>query len=353
MKQTLEPITLSGSYGEGGGALFRTAVAMSALIQQPVRIHSIRSALRKPGLTSEDLTFLQIISQAVEANVEGDKLDSDQLIFCPTRVPRAVRGEFDVRCHEQGLVPGNAQVILGSALPVLARAGSMSLVSVRGETHNNNTVGYDSFERSTLVAYQQLGLCAYPSLVSTGFGQSGYGQVSLEVEPSAMEAVHWKDRGLLKQIWGTVTSTDMAPEAVERTKVMLERLWLDHRLTGEVETREVSGPEPGISITIGANFERGFGQGSAVVPRGGTLTNSINRAWRTFADWYKSDATVDMFLADQMLIPAAFADGRTVFQTPQVTRRLVTMAWVIKQFLPIKITILGRDGEPGTVTIER
>ncbi len=30
-----------------------------------------------------------------------------------------------------------------------------------------------------------------------------------------------------------------------------------------------------------------------------------------------------------------------------------TMAFVIKQFLPIKITIIGREGEAGTVTVER
>ena len=29
------------------------------------------------------------------------------------------------------------------------------------------------------------------------------------------------------------------------------------------------------------------------------------------------------------------------------------MAWVIKQFMPIAITVLGDEGGPGTVTIER
>ena len=79
----------------------------------------------------------------------------------------------------------------------------------------------------------------------------------------------------------------------------------------------------------------------------------VDQAVRNFDEWFSTEATVDLFLADQLLPIAALAEGRTVYTTPKVTRRLVTMAWVIKQFMPVHITIKGGEGYPGTVTVER
>lgn len=79
----------------------------------------------------------------------------------------------------------------------------------------------------------------------------------------------------------------------------------------------------------------------------------VEHAIDAFLPWFKSEATVDPFLADQILLPAAIAESPTTYTTSRVTQRLITMAWVIKQFLPIHITVFGRDGEPGKVTISR
>lgn len=79
----------------------------------------------------------------------------------------------------------------------------------------------------------------------------------------------------------------------------------------------------------------------------------VDQAVRNFDEWFSTEATVDSFLADQMLPIAALAEDRTVLTTPRITRRLVTMAWVIKQFVPVHITVKGDEGYSGTVTVER
>ncbi|MCE9559250.1 MAG: hypothetical protein K8R88_09885 [Armatimonadetes bacterium] len=83
------------------------------------------------------------------------------------------------------------------------------------------------------------------------------------------------------------------------------------------------------------------------------MESIMNSAFENLLPWLKSEATVDPFLADQLLIPAAFAEEPSIFTTSNVTARLQTMAWVIKEFLPIHITILGREGEPGTIKVSR
>ena len=109
----------------------------------------------------------------------------------------------------------------------------------------------------------------------------------------------------------------------------------------------------GATVTVWAEFENGFGGGTAALKREGTIEEAAEGAFHRFFEWFSGDATVDAFLADQLLLVALQAEGRTVFKTPVETRRLLTMAWVVRQFMPIHITVLGREGEPGTVTIER
>ena len=353
MRQAVEPIVLNGSHGEGGGALLRTALAMSALTQQPTRIHSVRGAMRKKGLNAEDLTYIQALARSCEAEMEGDDIDAEILVFRPKRPARAVTGRFDVQSHMQGRVPGSALIVIGSLLPTLARAGAYSQVTLFGETHNNNTLGFDAFARSTAPALRRLGLYCYPSLVSTGFGMGGRGEVQVDVEPSALSGVDWRLRGALVACGADITVSEMAPEAGERARVALGQLFAERGLSGDIEVNEVQGRESGLSVTVWAEHETGFGSGSAVLQRGITVPLTVQRAWQSFLDWYGTNAAVDAYLSDQLLLPAVFAEGKTVLTTPQVTRRLITMAWTVKQFLPIKVTIVGREGEPGTITVER
>ncbi|MBS1707386.1 MAG: hypothetical protein JSS65_01550 [Armatimonadetes bacterium] len=353
MRQAVEPIVLNGSHGEGGGALLRTALTMAAMTQQATRVHNIRGALRRKGLNAEDLTFLQAVARICDAEVEGDDLDSEAVVFRPKRPVKALTGRFDVHSHMQGRVPGSSLIVLSSLLPILARSGAYSQITVFGETHNNNTLGFDAFARSSVAALRRMGLYAFPALVSTGFGMGGRGEVYCDVEPSALNGVDWRLRGPLVACGAEITVSEMAPEATERAKASLEQLFTSTDLKPDVEVTVVQGRESGLSVTVWAEHETGFGSGSAVLQRGLTVPQTALRAWQAFQDWHSSTASVDAFLADQLLLPAVFADGKTVLSTPNVTRRLITMAWTVKQFLPIKVTIVGREGEPGTLTVER
>jgi RNA 3'-terminal phosphate cyclase (ATP) len=221
-----------------------------------------------------------------------------------------------------------------------------------GETHSNNTLCFDAFELGTLSAHKAQGIYAFPSLVTTGFGFGSHGEVAMEVEPSVLEPLGWSSRGEQVESGARLCATNMAPEALERASILIGQNLQENGLGDDVTIHEVHGKETGASVTFFAQFERGVGTGSAMMQRGMTINQTISRAWENFEKWYQTKATVDTFLADQILIPACLCESKSVFTIPEVTRRLTTMAWVIKQFLPIHITILGREGEPGTVTVE-
>jgi RNA 3'-terminal phosphate cyclase (ATP) len=348
-----DPVTLNGSYGEGGGALLRTAVAMSALTQMPLTVHSVRGGLRKPGLTSEDMTFIDALGDCTRAEVAGAGLGSEEFVFRPKSLPRALIGSYDVKAHEKGKVPGNAQILLTGMIPILARASGYSEVSVMAETHNEKTIGFDAFERVTLPAMRRFGLYAFPRLVTSGFGFGANGEVAVEVEPSALNSVEWAERGRMLRMGAAVSTGDVGEKVGEAAEACLDEIGKSKGLEIECDVVTLSSKTKGATVTVWAEFERGFGSGTAALGKDGTIEEVATLAFHRFAEWYETDCTVDAFLVDQLLLVGVQAEGRTVLTTPVVTPRLMTMAWVVRQFMPIHITVLGREGDSGTVTIER
>jgi len=65
-----------------------------------------------------------------------------------------------------------------------------------------------------------------------------------------------------------------------------------------------------------------------------------------------TDGAVDPYLADQLLIPLAFARGESRFRTSRVTQHLLTNAGIINQFQAARVTVESVIGESGLVRIK-
>lgn len=345
------PIIVDGSHGEGGGALFRTAIAMAALTQQPLRLTQIRGGTPYPGLDAEDLTIAKAIAASSSAETLGLELGSTNLSFLPTSRPGRFPAQLD-RIEGGGRSP-SGPVVLASLLPILARLGIYSAISIEGETHGQNTLSYDAFAATTIPALRKFGLHAFPELRRAGYGRESMGEIQLQVEPSALSGVAWGDRGALRTCTGVVTTSDLPLAVGMRAKSHLEHMANSAGIPLRVSLQDIPSDTVGACVTLSAEYERGFG-GAAVHGQKGLRIESIaQRAFVELTAWMESNTTVDAHLADQILVVAAIAEGSTTFSAPCLTQRLLTTIWVIKQFLPIHITVRGREGQPGTLSIHR
>ncbi|MEQ1932262.1 MAG: RNA 3'-terminal phosphate cyclase, partial [Fimbriimonadaceae bacterium] len=196
----MTPIVLDGTFGEGGGALVRTALTMSALTQQPVRISSVRGNLKAQGLQPEDLTILNALKLSTHAETTGAELGSTEFSFLPTRAPIALNGALKVPEGLDGLSHANAPTVLNTLIPVLARTGAYSTLAMSGETYGTNALGFDSLAGPTLALYGRMGIYAIADQIEAGFGRNSSGAITLEVEPSAVNGLEWSARGELVRI---------------------------------------------------------------------------------------------------------------------------------------------------------
>lgn len=342
-------IPIDGSYGEGGGALLRAALAMSVLTQQPFHLTNIRGGTNHPGLDIEDALVVEGMAAASAAKVVGGAVGSQALTFTPMRSLGPVSLNQEVSgTRGRG---ANSLVVLSSLLPVIARSGVYTELKVIGETYGNNTLTYDYFANVTLQAARRMGLYAFPTLEVSAFGRENYGEVTLEVEPSALQGVEWLTRGALKRCRAEVVTAQLPPTIGARAVAHLERLAHFAGLPMRVTAQEVAGSSPGVVVTIWAEFERGIGGVAQLGSRGVRVETVAQGAFEAISTFLTSDATVDAHLADQVLLLGVLAQGKTAFTVPRITQRLLTMIWVIKQFSPIHVTVSGSLGQPGSVTV--
>ena len=54
---------IDGSYGEGGGQLLRTAVALSAITGEAIHVRNIRANRTNPGLAPQHMTAVMAVAK--------------------------------------------------------------------------------------------------------------------------------------------------------------------------------------------------------------------------------------------------------------------------------------------------
>lgn len=333
--------------------MVRTAFVFAALTQQPISIENVRTKTRKPGLMIEDINFIRTVATSCSGKLIGDDYGSEVVEFYPTKSPRSLDQRVQVSEGGQGKVPGNGVIFAQALLPLLSKTYAMSTLAVVGETHNPHALSYDILENVTLAAHRAQGLYATTTLSQAGYGFGTNGEFRLEVEPSVIEPINWEKRGELKGIKALVTTSELASHVPERAEAELARIAKEKRMEIEIESVQVKSRTPGAFVSIWAEFENGMGSGAGAGRRGLKTEDLVQGVFEQFLDYYETQACVDEHLADQILPVAALSDEKSVYTVSRVSQRLTTAAWVIKQLVPIHITIREHPDGTGTVSVSR
>jgi RNA 3'-terminal phosphate cyclase (ATP) len=103
---------------------------------------------------------------------------------------------------------------------------------------------------------------------------------------------------------------------------------------------------PGTVVFLAARGRAGF---TALGRRQLLAERVADAAVDNLLDWRASRAAVDTHLADQLVPVLALARSRSAYTCPAISPHLRTVAWVVEQFLPVRIAL--HDGRPGWVEI--
>jgi RNA 3'-terminal phosphate cyclase (ATP) len=349
-------LTLDGSHGEGGGQVLRTALSLSATTGRAFRLINVRAGRPNSGLMPQHLSAVRAAATICGAVVVGDQLGSPELTFAPNRPPKAGSYLFDVAEISGRGSAGSTTLLLQTLLIPLAFADGISTVVLRGGTHVEWSPPFDHVVDSYLPTLRRMGLHVDADLTRWGWYPVGQGEIVCRIGATAhVERTRFKHLELLareplRRIAGRAVAANLpahiAQRMVDRARTSLGDLGVSVR----IEPRRVTAACPGAGIFLVAEYGDLGAAFSAYGRLGKPAETVADEAVAALHDHHASKATVELHLADQLLLPAALASGVSTFTMPRPTGHLTTNAWAIRQFGIADISI--EEGTPCCVRVE-
>jgi RNA 3'-terminal phosphate cyclase (ATP) len=326
-------IKIDGSWGEGGGQILRTSLTLATLTGQALRLHRIRAARPRPGLAAQHLTAARAAATLCQAQVRGDVLGSTTLEFIPTAPPQAGEYQFDVNQARTGGSAGAVTLILQTILLPLALAAGDSIVTLKGGTHVAWSPSVTYIEQVYLPLLRQIGIEAEVKLNAWGWYPRGGGEVELRVKGGAsFKSLQLLERGHCRQVRGLAVVTKLPVHIAQRMVERAEKLCQQAGLKAHVRAYCGSGPASGAGIFLTAEYEYSRAGFSALGKRGLPAEEVAERATKEMLTFHATQAPVEQFLADQLLLPLTLAPTMSQYRVAEITKHLITNAWVIEQF---------------------
>jgi len=324
-------LVIDGTFGEGGGQILRTSLALSLVTGKPFRIERIRANRKKPGLGKQHLTAVNAAAQVGSAHVQGNSLGSMELTFAPQQI---IPGRY----HFAVGTAGSSTLVLQTLLPALLIANARSELILEGGTHNPLAPSFDFLEKTFLPIIGRMGVNITVSLERPGFYPAGGGKFSAMIESTAqLSRLNLLERGIVKNCSATALLSQLPRHIGERELHILEREldWPARNLAIE----EVQNPfGPGNALIAEVECEHiatvftGFGE------RGVRAETVARRLAGEIREYLEADAPVDRHLADQLILPMALAGGGA-FRTLAPTHHTLTNIEVVKKFLAIDVSL--------------
>ena len=191
-------------------------------------------------------------------------------------------------------------------------------------------------------------------MTMAGFYPQGGGELQARIHGGVRpEPLRLTKRGPVRSVRGLSAVGNLSREIAERQRRQalrrLQNLLPD--MEPEVVVEELPAASRGTVLLLLANCEPGHACCFALGARGKRAEHVADEAVDALAAVLGTDGAVDPWLADQLMLPLALADGPSELRTSQITAHLRTNAEVIRLFLPVEIGVDGPLGGPATVQV--
>ena len=352
-------LKIDGSTGEGGGQIIRTALSLSMLTGIPIEMFNIRAGRAKSGLMRQHLMCVQASQQISNASVSAAALGSSSFRFAPNAIKSG-------DCHFDIGSAGSTSLVLQTLLPALLFSNTdqntHSTVSIKGGTHNPLAPTTDFLQHAFVPTLAKLGMQVDIECVQAGFAPIGGGVIKATIIPFMRRAdskpLMLTERGALTNI-ALVASVlnleyDIGKRELASAKAVLLESGVDDSLI-TTKANKLDGIGEGNTCYAHVTHECGDHLHHEIFTLLGEKRMSAEKMGNRLAGLikrylFKTDALVDKYLTDQLLLPLAVSGGGE-FTARVISQHTETQAWLIEQFLPVDIKFETIDEQKTLVRV--
>lgn len=346
-------IEIDGSHGEGGGQILRTAISLSAVTMEPVRVVNIRAGRPTPGLKNQHIAGIEVTGKLVNANIKGLKVGSTTIEFHPNK-RRGGRISYDIG------TAGAISLVLQAVLLPAVLAPDPSYIEITGGTDVLWSPPIDYMKHIFDFMLQKMG----PSIEITqhrrGHYPRGGGKVSCRVQPvDSIDSVNLIEFGNLTKVTGISHCARLPAHVAHRqadaATSHLQENGIENVAIEKKYWSKKNDPHlgAGSGIVIWAQSDRAIRIGGDSLGKKGKPAERVGReAARQLVGELSTGRAIDLHLCDMLVPYLAVAEGESSIGVTQITSHLETNTWVAEQMLGVEAKIEGESGEPGKLTLK-
>jgi len=341
-------LTIDGSFGEGGGQILRTSVAMAAITKTPVHIRNIRSNRPNPGLSAQHLTAIEAVASLTDAEVSGLLIRSTEVTFVP--------GEIKGGAYRLDIgTAGSISLLLQCLIPVSLHSPETVLFDITGGTDVNWSPPIDYLRHVTLPALALAGCGVEIEVLRRGYYPRGGGQIRAVITPSRISGVDF-ERMDANTVYGRSHASGLPEHVAKRQRDAAATRLEEHGYAADIVTeRKPAAPKGSKGHKDGKGSRGGSGStgsgitlwcglmgGSALGERGKPAEVVGSDAADSIIKELDSGASVDVYLADQLIPYMAIARSGS-FTVRELSLHTKTNIWVCEQLTDAKFEIEPLD----------
>lgn len=348
-------IMIDGSYLEGGGAIVRTALALSTITQKPFEVYGIRKGRKDSGLKNQHLYCVRSLQELCNADAEGAELGSLSLGYFPKKLAAK---NLNINIETAGSITLLLQALLNPAMFV----SKPITISITGGTDVSWSPSFDYFSNVLLPQLQRLAKIE-ARLLRRGYYPKGNGKAEVKIRSrfklndfSGFEEFHQHlkqnvnpydllEQHHLIQIKGiSHASNDLQNAKVSERQAHSAQMALAKKFNAPIKiTSEYRDTiSTGSGITLWAIFSENKEDidennpiriGACALGEQGKKSETVGQeAAQNLIKEIESKAPADRHLSDQMLVFMALI-GNSKLRASEITSHCRTNIHTIQQFL--------------------
>ena len=331
-------IHIDGSQQSGSGTIIRYAVGLAALLGEELRLTNIRAKRDKPGLRHQHLSAIHAVANLCGGVIEGGKVGSTEIAFSPRRAVGGGCFEWDIG------TAGSTTMLALTILPAACFASEPVTCRISGGLFQDFAPSAYHMQHALLPTLRSMGLHARLEILRPGYVPKGGGIIEVEVIPVGDKLVPLElpEQGSVARIEGMALSSHLKDRRVsERMAEECRRVLRVGGLSASIKNiDDDAAPQAGAALALFAYTNSGsiIGADRAGAPR--RTSEKLGRyVARSLIEDLTSGATVDRFLADQLILFAALARGTSHYHIPRLTEHVETNLWLVEKILGAKTKI--------------
>jgi RNA 3'-terminal phosphate cyclase (ATP) len=343
---------INGGAKSGSGTIVRSAVALASLLGQGLHITEIRAKRDKPGLRAQHLKAISACREISGGVVEKAEIGSKEVIYRPGAEIKGGNYVWDIG------TAGSTVMLAEAILPVACFANSAMTFRVEGGLFQDFAPSAYHMCYVLLPILARMGVNAEAKMVRPGYVPRGGGIIEVKVEPvkHGLKSLRLLKQGQITEIKGIAISSHLGKRRVSRRMAQSCREIL--RAEGfEAEIEEVydtSSVQEGAALALYAQTDTECIIGSDRAGAPGRMSEEIGKhVAQSLLEDVRSGATVDRFVADQLIIYAALAQGTTEYLIPRMTEHIETNLWLVAEMLGAQAKVEGNRIEIQGVGFEK